>query len=61
MMGLGARMSGGCNIGAFLSGISVGNVSGWVWGCAALLGTVAGVKLRPVFGLMNPKSTDGIC
>ncbi|MDT4991305.1 MAG: uncharacterized protein QOH97_1197 [Actinoplanes sp.] len=61
MMGLGARMSGGCNIGAFLSGISVGNVSGWVWGCAALLGTVAGVKLRPVFGLLNPKSTDGIC
>src|SRR4051794_4272539 len=32
LMGVGARMSGGCNIGAFLGAISVGNVSGWIWG-----------------------------
>ncbi|MCU1680861.1 MAG: hypothetical protein JWQ81_1600 [Amycolatopsis sp.] len=61
MMGIGARLANGCNIGAYLGGISTGNVSGWLWGVFALGGTWVGIKLRPVFGLANPKPSDGIC
>src|SRR5690606_32643831 len=58
LMGIGARLAGGCNIGAYLGGISTGNVYGWLWGVAALGGTWVGLKLRPLFGLGNPKPTD---
>ena len=61
LMGIGARLSGGCNIGAYLAGISTGNLSGWLWGVFALAGTWAGLKLRPLFGLTNPRPGDGIC
>jgi uncharacterized membrane protein YedE/YeeE len=60
-MGIGARLAGGCNIGAYLSGISVGNVSGWIWAAFALFGTWVGLKLRPLFGLGNPAPTDSVC
>ena len=60
-MGLGGKMSGGCNIGAFIGGISQGSVSGWIWAAAALTGTWVGMRLRPYFGLVNPKSADGVC
>ncbi|GAN55776.1 YeeE/YedE family protein [Tanticharoenia sakaeratensis] len=45
-MGFGARLANGCNIGAYFSAISVGNVSGWVWMAAALAGSWIGVRLR---------------
>ncbi len=61
LMGIGARLAGGCNIGAYLAGIASGSLHGWVWGACALLGTWAGIKLRPAFGLTNPKPSDGIC
>lgn len=61
LMGIGARMAGGCNIGAYLSGISQGSLSGWAWGAIALAGTWAGLKLRPLFGLTNPRPTDSVC
>jgi uncharacterized membrane protein YedE/YeeE len=61
MMGVGARLAGGCNIGAYLSGISVGSLHGWLWGVFALGGTWVGLKLRPLFGLTNPKPSDSIC
>ncbi|OEV08866.1 hypothetical protein AN219_30760, partial [Streptomyces nanshensis] len=61
LMGIGARIAGGCNIGAYLAGIASGSLHGWVWGAAALLGTVAGLKLRPLFGLGNPAPRDGAC
>ncbi|HJQ46735.1 MAG TPA: YeeE/YedE family protein [Amycolatopsis sp.] len=61
LMGIGARLSGGCNIGAYLAGISTGNLNGWLWGLFALGGTWLGLKLRPLFGLANPKPADGIC
>lgn len=60
-MGIGARLAGGCNIGAYLSGISVGNLSGWIWAVFALGGTWVGLKLRPLFGLGNPTPTDSVC
>ncbi|AXK35021.1 YeeE/YedE family protein [Streptomyces armeniacus] len=60
-MGVGARLAGGCNIGAYLAGIASGSLHGWIWGATALLGTWAGLRLRPLFGLGNPKPGDGVC
>ncbi|WP_030743708.1 YeeE/YedE family protein [Streptomyces sp. NRRL F-5135] len=61
LMGIGARLAGGCNIGAYLAGIASGSLHGWIWGAVAIVGTWAGLKLRPLFGLGNPKPGDGIC
>lgn len=61
LMGIGARLAGGCNIGAYLAGIASGSLHGWIWGLTALLGTWAGLRLRPLFGLANPKPSDGVC
>jgi len=41
VMGFGARLSVGCNIGAFFSGVVSGSLHGWIWGIFALLGTAA--------------------
>jgi len=51
LMGLGARLSTGCNIGAFFSGIASGSFHGLVWLIFAVAGTVIGVRLRPYFGM----------
>lgn len=53
MLGYGARLSYGCNIGAFFSGVASGSLHGWVWIAAALAGTVLAIPLRPRFGLAN--------
>jgi hypothetical protein len=60
-MGYGARLAGGCNIGAYFSGIASFSLHGWVWGVMALGGTFVGLRLRPLFGLTNPKPADSIC
>jgi uncharacterized protein len=51
LLGYGARISYGCNIGAYFSGIASGSLHGWVWIAAALAGNWAGTSLRPLFGL----------
>jgi len=51
MLGYGARLAYGCNIGAYFSGIASGSLHGWVWMVAAFLGNVLGTRLRPYFGL----------
>ncbi|HZR23638.1 MAG TPA: YeeE/YedE family protein [Vicinamibacterales bacterium] len=51
MLGYGARIAYGCNIGAYFSGIASGSVHGWVWFPAAFAGNILGTKLRPLFGL----------
>ncbi|HZQ12865.1 MAG TPA: YeeE/YedE family protein [Pseudolabrys sp.] len=51
LMGWGARLGFGCNIGAFVSGVASGSLHGWVWFAAALPGCLVGIKLRPLFGL----------
>ena len=51
LMGYGARLSFGCNIGALFSGIASGSLHGWAWLAAAFFGNVLGTKLRPLFGL----------
>jgi uncharacterized membrane protein YedE/YeeE len=50
LMGYGARLAFGCNIGAFFSGIASGSLHGWVWLLAAFAGSIVGVRLRPLFG-----------
>ncbi|WP_031464872.1 YeeE/YedE family protein [Sciscionella sediminilitoris] len=61
LMGFGARLAGGCNIGAYFSGIASFSLHGWLWGIMAIGGTYAGIALRPLFGLTNPKPTDSVC
>lgn len=53
LMGYGARLSFGCNIGAFVSGIASTSLHGWAWIVFALPGCWLGVRLRPLFGLQN--------
>jgi hypothetical protein len=50
-LGYGARLASGCNIGAYFSGVASASLHGYVWFLAALAGTVAGTRLRPLFGL----------
>ncbi len=49
MLGYGARLAFGCNIGAYFSGIASGSLHGWIWLVAAFAGNMLGVKLRPLF------------
>jgi hypothetical protein len=51
LKGWGARIGFGCNIGAFVGGVASGSLHGWVWFAAALVGSLAGIRLRPWFGL----------
>jgi hypothetical protein len=51
LLGYGARIAYGCNIGAFFSGIASGSLHGWLWFPCALAGNFVGTRLRPVFGL----------
>ncbi len=44
-MGYGARISSGCNIGAFVGGIVSGSPHGWLWIMAALAGSRLGIAL----------------
>lgn len=49
MLGYGARLAYGCNIGAYFSGIASGSLHGWLWLIFAFIGNGIGVKLRPLF------------
>jgi len=49
LLGYGARLAFGCNIGAYFSGIASGSLHGWVWLVAAFAGNMLGVRLRPFF------------
>lgn len=51
LMGYGARLAFGCNVGAYFSGIASGSLHGWLWLASALVGTAIGLWLRPLFGL----------
>lgn len=61
MMGYGARIAFGCNIGAYFGGIASFSLHGWLWGVMAVVGTFGGLALRPLFGLGNPKPSDSVC
>ena len=49
LMGYGARLAFGCNIGALFSGIASGSIHGWVWFLFAFIGSFYGVKARKYF------------
>jgi uncharacterized protein len=49
LLGYGARIAYGCNIGAYFSGIASGSLHGYLWAVAAFVGNVLGVGLRPWF------------
>ena len=51
LLGYGARIAYGCNIGAFFSGLSSASLHGWLWFAAAFAGNAVAVRLRPLFGL----------
>ncbi|WP_404450272.1 YeeE/YedE family protein [Sutcliffiella horikoshii] len=61
LMGYGARLAFGCNIGAYFGGIASFSLHGWVWMVMAMLGTLLALFIRPLFGLKNPKPTDSLC
>jgi uncharacterized membrane protein YedE/YeeE len=46
LLGYGARIAFGCNIGAYFSGIASTSLHGWLWLVDALFGTPLGVRLR---------------
>jgi hypothetical protein len=48
LMGYGAVIGLGCNIGGFIAAVLSGSVHGWAWIFTALLGTLVGVQLRGV-------------
>lgn len=49
LLGYGARIAYGCNIGAYFSGIASGSLHGYLWAVAAFVGNILGVGLRPFF------------
>lgn len=55
LLGYSSRLAFGCNVGAYFSGISTGSLHGWVWLIAAFVGSIYGVRLRPLLGL-EPRS-----
>jgi uncharacterized protein len=51
LLGYGARIAYGCNIGAYFGGISSTSLHGWLWFIAAFVGSTLGTRLRPYFGM----------
>ncbi len=62
LLGYGARIAYGCNIGAYFGGIVSSSLHGWVWGACAFAGSAVGTRLRPRFGLrVECTPSDGGC
>lgn len=57
LLGYGATIGFGCNIGAFFGGVVSGSLHGWIWFVMAFTGTVVGIYLRPLFALQVEKSS----
>lgn len=51
LMGYGARLASGCNIGAFFGGISSTSLHGWLWILCAVPGCWLGLKINKWFKL----------
>jgi uncharacterized protein len=59
LLGYGARIAFGCNIGAYFGGVASTSLHGWLWFVAALAGNGLGMRLRPWFGLKVERTTCG--
>lgn len=57
LLGYGARLAYGCNIGAYFSGVASGSLHGWLWLVSAFAGSVLGTRLRPAFGMLVERTT----
>lgn len=53
LLGYGARLGFGCNIGALFSGIASASLHAWIWFACAFAGSLLGIRLRPWFRLPN--------
>ena len=53
LLGYGARLGFGCNVGALFSGIASASLHAWVWFASAFVGSWIGIQLRPWFRLPN--------
>jgi uncharacterized membrane protein YedE/YeeE len=60
LLGYGARVAYGCNIGAYFSGIASGSPHGWFWLVAAFAGNALGVRLRPMCDLPVERSRGSL-
>lgn len=54
LLGYGARLAFGCNIGGLLGGIASGSLHGWLWLVAGFSGGIVGVKIRVWLKLDKP-------
>ncbi|MCP4596722.1 YeeE/YedE family protein [Neptuniibacter sp.] len=61
MLGYGATIAFGCNIGAYFGGIASGSLHGWLWLIAAFAGSIVGSYIRPLFKLDTKTSTRSAC
>ena len=57
LLGYGARLAYGCNIGAYFSGVASGSLHGWLWLVSAFAGSIVGTWLRPMFGMRVERTT----
>jgi uncharacterized membrane protein YedE/YeeE len=51
LMGYGARLAYGCNIGAYLGGIVSGSMHGWLWLVFGFIGSLVGTRVRLKLGM----------
>ena len=61
MLGYGATIAFGCNIGAYFGGIASGSLHGWLWLVAAFAGSIVGSYIRPLFRLDTQTTTRSAC
>ena len=59
LMGYGARLAYGCNIGAFLGGVVSGSMHGWWWLVWGFAGSLLGTRLRAVLNMDPPLPPRG--
>ncbi len=58
LMGYGARLAYGCNIGGLVGGIASGSLHGWWWLLWGWTGSMAGIWMRERIG-MDPRPASG--
>ena len=61
MLGYGATIAFGCNIGAYFGGIASGSLHGWLWLVAAFAGSILGSYIRPLFKLETKTVSRSSC
>jgi hypothetical protein len=54
LMGYGARLAYGCNIGAFLGGVVSGSMHGWWWLVWGFAGSLLGTRVRGILEMDPP-------